>query len=69
MTQCQDIDLVVEHRIAAALQYARYKQQLRRCHDRNVHERDSNVDDMVLRRVQSTTGAHKLSSPWEGVTP
>ena len=49
-----------------SIQHARYEQQLQRYHDRNVHERDFNVGDLVLRRIQSTTGAHKLSSPWEG---
>ena len=65
-TRCTDIDSAEEHRLTASIQHARYEQQLRRYHDRNVHERDFNVGDLVLRRIQSTTGAHKLSSPWEG---
>ena len=68
-TRCTDIDSAVEHRLTASIQharYARYEQQLRRYHDHNAHEHDFNADDLVLRRIQSTTGAHKLSSPWEG---
>ena len=63
-TRQTDIDSAEEHRLTAALQHARYEQQLRRYHDRNVHQRDFNVGDLVLRRVQSPGG--KLSSPWEG---
>ena len=65
-TRRTDIDSVEEHRLTASIQHARYKQQFQRYHDRNVHEHDFNVGDLVLRRIQSTTGAHKLSSPWEG---
>ena len=65
-TRCTDIDSAEEHRLTASIQHTRYEQQLQRYHDRNVHERDFNVGDLVLRRIQSTTGAHKLSSPWEG---
>jgi hypothetical protein len=43
-----------------------YEQQLRRYHDHNVRERSFNVGDLVLRRIQSTKGMHKLSAPWEG---
>ena len=64
-TRCTDIDSVEEHRLTASIQHVRYEQQLQRYHDRNVHERDLNVGDLVLRRIQSTTGTHKLSSPWE----
>ena len=31
---------------------------------KNVQQRDFNIGDLVLRRVQSTGG--KLTSPWEG---
>ena len=61
-TRRTDIDSAEEHRLTAFIQHARYEQQLRRYHDRNVHERDFNVGDLVLRRIQSTTGAHKPSS-------
>ena len=64
--RCTDIDSAEEHRLTASIQHTRYEQQLQHYHDRNVHERDFNVGDLVLRRIQSTTGVHKLSSPWEG---
>ena len=60
--RCTNIDSAEEPRLTASIQHVRYEQQLRRYHDRNVHERDFNVGDLVLRRIQSTTGAHKLSS-------
>ena len=65
-TRRTDINSAEKHRLTASIQHARYEQKLRRYHDRNVHERDFNVDDLVLRRIQSTTDTHKLSSPWEG---
>jgi len=49
LTRCTDIDSAEEHRLSASIQHARYEQQLRRYHDRNVHERDFNVGDLVLR--------------------
>ena len=64
-TRWTDIDSAEEHHLMASLQHARYEQQLKRYHDRNVQELDFNIGDLVLRRIQSTTGAHKLSS----VTP
>jgi len=65
-TRRTDIDSAEEHYLTASLQHARYEKQLRRYHDRNVQERDFNIGNLVLRRIQSTTGTHKLSSPWEG---
>jgi len=51
VTRRIDIDSAEEHRLMASVQHARYEQQLRRYHDRNVHERDFNVGDLVLRRI------------------
>ena len=65
-TRCTDIDSAEEHRLTASIQHAIYEQQLWRYHDRNVHVRDFNVGDLVLRQIQPTIGAHKLSSPREG---
>ena len=48
LTRCTDIDLAEEHRLTASIQHARYEQQLRCYHDRNVHERDFNIGDVVL---------------------
>jgi hypothetical protein len=61
-----DIDGLEEARCAALVQSARYLEGNRRYHDRNVKERSFNVGDLVLRRIQTTKGLHKLSSPWEG---
>ena len=47
-TRCTDIDSAEEHCLTASIQHARYEQQLRRYHDRNVHERDFNISDLVL---------------------
>ena len=48
LTRCTDIDSVEEHRLTASIRHARYEQQLWRYHDRNVHERDFNIGDLVL---------------------
>src|SRR5688572_21031623 len=61
-----DIDSLEETRCAALVQSARYLDGLRRYHDRNVKERSFNSGDMVLKRIQDTSGLHKLNSPWEG---
>jgi hypothetical protein len=55
-----------EARCAALIQSARYLEDIRHYHDRNVKERSFNVGDLVLSRIQNTKGLHKLSSPWEG---
>ena len=47
-----------------ALQHARYEQQLRRYHDKNIQQHDFNVGDLVLRWVQIPGG--KLTPPLEG---
>jgi len=47
-TRRTDIDSAEEHCLMASLQHARYEQQLRRYHDRNVQERDFNIDNLVL---------------------
>jgi hypothetical protein len=61
-----DLDSIEEHRVATLMRHTRYEQQLWCYHDRNVRERSFNVGDMVLPRIQSTKGMHKLSAPWEG---
>ena len=43
-----DLNSAEEHRLTAALQHARYEQQLRRYHDKNVQQHDINVGDLVL---------------------
>ena len=37
-----------------------------RYHERKIRGRTLKVDDLVLRRTQSTKEKHKLSPPWEG---
>ena len=61
-----DLVLVEEHRREAALQVAMYQQALRRYHCRNIRPRTLEVGDLVLRRVLSREGLHKLSPMWEG---
>ena len=50
----------------ASLRAARYQQALRRYHWCNVRSRTLEVGDLVLRRVLSREGLHKLSPMWEG---
>jgi len=59
-------DLLDEARDAIVVISAKYQQDLRRYHDRQVHGRSFNVSDLVLRRVMTTKDMHKLSPPWEG---
>jgi transposase InsO family protein len=65
-TRKVDLDSIEEHRVAALMWHTWYEQQLCRYHDRNVRERSFNAGDLVLHRIQSTKGMHKLSTPWEG---
>ena len=62
-----DIFLVVEERRRqVSLRAARYQQALRRYHYRNIRPRMLEVGNLVLRRVLSREGLHKLSPMWEG---
>jgi hypothetical protein len=65
-TRKVDLDSIEEHRVAALMWHTRYEQQLRRYHIRNVRERSFNMGDLVLCRILSTKGMHKLSASWEG---
>jgi hypothetical protein len=49
-----------------ALRAARYQQGLRRYHSCHVRARKLEVGNLVLRRILSREGLHKLSSMWEG---
>jgi transposase InsO family protein len=55
-----------EAQCQAALRAARYQQGLRRYHSRHVRARTLEVGDLVLRRILSREGLHKLSPMWEG---
>jgi hypothetical protein len=48
------------------IQSARYQQTMRRYHDKAVQHRSFTVGDLVLHRVLTVEGRHKLSLPWEG---
>ena len=61
-----DLDSLEETRCAALVQSARYLDGLRRYHDRNVKKRAFNTCEMVLKRIQDTSGLHKLNLSWEG---
>jgi transposase InsO family protein len=55
-----------EARCQVVLRAARYQQGLRRYHSRHVRARTLEVGDLVLRRILSREGLHKLSPMWEG---
>ena len=61
-----DLVLGEECRREATLRAARYQQVLRRYHCRNIRSGTLEVGDLVLRRVLSREGLHKLSPMWEG---
>ena len=61
-----DLVLGEERHREAALRAARYQQALRRYHCCNIRSRMLEADDLILRRVLSREGLHKLSPMWEG---
>ena len=61
-----DLVLGEERRHEVALRAARYQQALRRYHCRNIRSSTLEAGDLVLRRVLSREGLHKLSPMWEG---
>ena len=61
-----DLVLGEERRRQVSLREARYQQELRRYHCRSILPRTLEVGDLVLRRVLSREGLHKLSPMWEG---
>ena len=61
-----DLVLGEERHREATLRAARHQQALRRYHCRSVCSRTLEVGDLVLRRVLSREGLHKLSPMWEG---
>jgi hypothetical protein len=60
------VDQLDEHHDLALSRSVRYQQTLRRYHSRGIRPRTLQVGDLVLRRVQSSKGRHKLSRAWEG---
>jgi hypothetical protein len=65
-TTLEDIDVLEEERLNVVIQSARYQQTLRHYHDKAVRHWSFIVGDLVLRRVLTGEGRHKLSPPWEG---
>jgi transposase InsO family protein len=61
-----DLLFLEEARRQASLRAARYQQALHRYHSRNICPRTLEVGDLVLRRILSKEGLHKLSPMWEG---
>ena len=61
-----DLVLGEESRRQASFQATRYQQALRRYHCRIVRSRTLEAGDLVLRRVLSREGLHKLSPMREG---
>ena len=61
-----DLLLLNGLRRRAALRAAKYQQDLRRYHSRNIRPRTLETGDLVLRRILSREGLHKLSPMWEG---
>ena len=62
----EDLILLEEARYQAAVRAARYQQGLRRYHRRHICSRTLEAGDLVLRRILSREGLHKLSPMWEG---
>ena len=56
-----------ERRREASLRVARYQQAMRRYHCRNIRSKTLETGDLVLRRVLSSEGLHKLSPKWQGL--
>jgi hypothetical protein len=65
-TRLEDIDVLEEERLNTIIQSARYQQTLRRYHDKVVRHWSFAVGDLVLRRILTGEGWHKLSPLWEG---
>jgi hypothetical protein len=65
-TRLEDIDVLEEERLNAVIQSAWYQQTLRPYHDKAVRQRSFSVGDLVLHRILTGEGRHKLSPLWEG---
>jgi ribonuclease HI/transposase InsO family protein len=65
-TRLEDVDVLKEERLNTVIQSARYQQTLRCYHDKVIRHRSFAVGDLVLRRILTAEGRHKLSPLWEG---
>ena len=61
-----DTVLLEENRLRVPTRAARYQQALRCYRSRRVHAQSFEEGYLVLRHVQSTKGAKKLTPKWEG---
>jgi hypothetical protein len=64
--QKDTIDLLKESRDTIVIRSVGYQQALRWYHIYRVHPRAFQVEDLVLRQIQTKKGKHKLSLPLEG---
>ena len=55
------VDLLEEARETTVIRSAHYQQTLRTYHERKIRGRILEVNDLMLRRTQSTKEKHKLS--------
>jgi hypothetical protein len=65
-TRLEDIDVLEEEWLNTVIQSARYQQTLRCYHDKAVRRRSFSVGDLILRRILTGEGRHKLPPLWEG---
>jgi hypothetical protein len=65
-SRLEDIDTLEEEQLNVVIQSARYQHSLRRYHDKVVRHRSFAVGYLVLHRVLTGEGRHKLLPPWEG---
>jgi transposase InsO family protein len=65
-TRLEDVDILEEEQLNTVIQSARYQQTLRRYHDKAIRHRSFAVGDLILRRILTGEGRHKLSPLWEG---
>jgi transposase InsO family protein len=65
-TKLEDIDVLEEERLNTIIQSATYQQTLMRYLDKAIRHRSFIVGDLVLRRILTGEGRHKLSPLWEG---
>jgi hypothetical protein len=65
-TRLEDIDVLEEEQLNTLIQSTRNHQTLRRYHDKTIRHRPFIVGDLVLRRILTREGRHKLSPLWEG---
>jgi hypothetical protein len=60
-TRLEGIDVLEEERLNIVIHSARYQQTLRRYHNKAVRHRSFAVGDLVLHRILTGEGRHKLS--------